>query len=305
MVSNLFRKRFQFKNLNDEFSILKEKKTELYGLYNRKTQKFEIPLIYHYMDADFSKSKLILVQNNEGFFGYLNESNEIILPFQYEEASTFSYGIAYISKFVEENNLEIEYHGIIDENGKLILPIEYNSIYIYNEECVIIKKNNKYGIITLNKSIILPLEYDCIESFGWISEGFFKCYQNEKIGIFDITTQIYIIPVELDRIEYYLMNSHQEYHIFAKNGLEALVKIVNREIIFITDYIYEYIDQTEMPKNRLRAKKNGFFGVIDMNGNLIIPCEYQSIYYSNKKIEAIKGKKESIFDLDGHLISIL
>lgn len=302
MAKNLFRRRFYFQKLNDQFSILQEKKTELFGLYNRKTQRFDIPLIYEFMDADFSKSQLILALNKDGFYGYLNKNNEILLPFHYEDASKFWNGFAYISRFYEENNLGLEYQGVIDEKGNIILPVEYDAIYIQHpDHYAIVKKNGKYGIITLNEEIILPFEFDYIETFNSNSPSLFECTQNSKTGIFDVHSKKFIIPIELHQTEECYINSEGDYHILRKNNLDALIKITNCEIMFITDYIYEYIDQTEMPQNRLRVKKNGLYGVIDMDGNLIIPFEYQFIYSSKKKIAAIKDEKEYVFDLNGTL----
>ncbi|MFP3594237.1 WG repeat-containing protein [Chryseobacterium sp. SIMBA_038] len=292
----------------DGFSIAKSKKTELYGLLNNNTGEIIIPFEYKFLDADFSKSELITAENIDGLYGFINKKNETIIPFHFEYTTNFSNGFAYTSRFVEENNLGIEYQGVIDEKGNKIFPIEYEEIYIHQKQnCVLVKKESKWGILTLKKEQILPLEFEKIEIFGIGNSTLYTCDKNSQIGVFDIYINKFIIPIELDDIEesFYLTKGYREYgyFIFTKNKLQSLVRIEHNEILFLTEYIYDFIDHINSLEDRVRINQNGLWGISNIEGEIIIPCKYDKVDYpDNGRIKAIKAEKEYIFNLSGDLI---
>ncbi|WP_312297746.1 WG repeat-containing protein [Chryseobacterium sp.] len=295
------KKKLKFRHLNEEFAIAHDRENEKYGLYNKNTKTLEIPLIYNYLDADLEKSQLLTAENADGFYGYLNLNNEVIISFQYEHATNFRNGLAYITRFTDEN----AYEGVINEKGDLMLPMEYEKLYIQHPyNYAIVQKKGKYGIITLDEQVILPLEMDHIETFGY--DQLFECTQNQKIGIYEVKSGKFIIPLELDRIdESFIVDTkpRYEYYIFIKNELQALVKYQNGIITFLTDYIYDHIDHIGMSENRVMVMMNDLWGATDVDGKLIIPCQYDWIHHmGNGKIKAKKNGREYILDLNGTVL---
>ncbi len=291
----------------DGFSIAKKKETELHGLLSNDTGEIIIPFEYQYLDVDFSKSELVVAENQDGFYGFINRKNEVIIPFQYQFASNFRNGFSYISRFVEQNGLGIEYQGVIDEKGNIIFPMDYENIYLQiKQNCVLAKTQGKWGIMTFTKDIILPFEFEEIESLLMANNDFYICTQNNKIGLFNIYTKEFIIPVQLDGIEesFYIRKGYKEfgYCIFTKNNLQALVKIEDNDILFLTEYIYDFIDHINCFQGRVRINQNGLWGIADTEGKVIIPCKYDTIYFNDTRIKAKKGKKEYVFNLNGNLI---
>jgi hypothetical protein len=85
-----------------------------------------------------------------------------------------------------------------------------------------------------------------------------------------------------------------------------LVKFQNRTFTFLTDYIYAHIDHIEMSENRVRVAIGNQWGATDIDGNLIIPCEYDWIDYARKgRIKAGKNGKEYVLDLNGVVLEII
>ncbi|WP_241331320.1 WG repeat-containing protein [Chryseobacterium arthrosphaerae] len=298
------KKKLKFRHLNEEFAIAHDRENEKYGLYNKTTRNLDIPLIYHYLDADLERSQLLTAENADGFYGYLNLKNEVVIPFQYEHATNFWNGLAYITRFTDEN----AYEGVINEKGALVLPMEYEKLYIQHpHHYAIVQKKGKYGIITLNEQVILPLEMDHIETFGY--DQLFECTQNQKIGIYDVKSGKFIIPLELDGIEEsFIVDTKPgyEYYVFIKNELQALVKHQNGSITFLTGYIYDHIDHTGMSENRVMVMMNGLWGATDVDGRPVIPCEYEwSHHMGNGKIKGKKNGKEYILDLNGAVLEII
>ena len=57
-------------------------------------------------------------------------------------------------------------YGLIDSDGKVIIPFEYDSLGYYSEKgrtLVPVEKNKKEGVFDMNGKVILPCEYDEIE----------------------------------------------------------------------------------------------------------------------------------------------
>lgn len=304
------KKKLKFRQLNDRYAIAHDRVNERYGLYNKETQNFDIPVIYKHLDANFENSPLLVAENSEGLYGYLDQDNEIVIPFQYEHARMFRDGFACISRFTDENGIGKSYEGMINEKGEMILPMEYEFIYSkHPNEYAIVKQNGKCGIITFDKKMILPLEFDYIEAFSSAMEEVFECTQNNKTGLYDIRAGKFIVPPELDGTEESFIidgNPGYEYHIFKKNGLNALVKIQFGTLTFLTDYIYEHIDHTEMCEDRVLVSQDGLWGMTDIDGNLNIPCEYDHILPAqNGRIRAKKGRRNYILSLDGKVLEVI
>lgn len=130
--------------------------------------------------------------------------------------------------------------GVIDAKGRLIIPIEYNSIYPFTNEVAIVKKQGKYGLININGKKIAEIEYDNIEPYiagshslanlgvmlfvkdnkwGVLSKDgeeivrakyehilltdskYFIVYNNEKAGILDIVKRKEVVPCKYDQIK--------------------------------------------------------------------------------------------------------
>lgn len=122
--------------------------------------------------------------------GYVNRQGKIVIPLVYNEAEDFSEGLAKVilnqqTLFINENNeikisLEkgagardmkhgmIEFYspktkksGVVNKDNKLILPPEYDFVYIYTQEpYVVAGKNNLYGLWNNQGEVIAPMEFE-------------------------------------------------------------------------------------------------------------------------------------------------
>ncbi len=151
------------------------------------------------------------------------------------------------------------------------------------------------------------MEFEKIEIFGIGNSTLYTCDKNNQIGLFDIYINKFIIPIELDDIEesFYLTKGYREYgyFIFTKNKLQSLVRIEHNEILFLTEYIYDFIDHINCLEDRVRINQNGLWGISDIEGEIIIPCKYDKVGYpDNGRIKALKAEKEYVFNLNGDLI---
>ncbi len=195
--------------------------------------------------------------------------------------------------FANKNNK----FGLIDNSNKIIIPLEYTSIKLCNENnlltkpFVIVKKDNKSMIASLKNGQILSNKFDEIECFS--NEDFSIVKQSNKFGIISNKFNLTIPPVYdyLFIAEYYKPN-------FSIIGVKlnnkfGFVDINNNIIIPIK---YEWVNNI-FSDDLVWVKLNGKYGVISINGEELIRPKYDEI------INGFKDGK-SLVKLDKQFINI-
>lgn len=81
--------------------------------------------------------------------------------------------------------------GIIDEERKVIIPIEYEDISDFKNGVFLAKKSNKWGMININEQIVIPFEYSKIRFFN---EGLALVLLNGKAAYINKKNEIIIEP---------------------------------------------------------------------------------------------------------------
>lgn len=93
--------------------------------------------------------------------------------------------------------------GYVDQQGKLVIPFEYDGIMEgeggegitfnnFSEGLAAVVKNEKYGFIDTEGKVVIPLDYDWVSDF---SEGLAVVRINERYGAIDKTGKV-VIPVK-------------------------------------------------------------------------------------------------------------
>lgn len=139
----------------------------------------------------------ILVEGNNGKWGYLNNRGEQVIDYKFEKAHSFGEGLAlvyeegkwgYIDKqgnfaikpdFDEANEFANGLARVkkdnkfyyINKEGTIVKETDmyYTEMYDFNEQMAAIVKDGKYGFINENMEIVVEPEYDDYKNF---SEGF-------------------------------------------------------------------------------------------------------------------------------------
>jgi hypothetical protein len=91
--------------------------------------------------------------------GIVDKQGNVIVPPIYDDISTFSFGNRNVLKVKNK-----ETFGIINLEGKVILPIEFEYIDELNNNYLVISPERKVGLYDKNGNNILPVKYK------WISE---------------------------------------------------------------------------------------------------------------------------------------
>lgn len=142
-----------------------------------------------------------------------------------------------------------------------------------------------YGISSKGKEI-LPTKFDNIERLG---ENLLKCTKDDKIGIYNFLGQEMLKP-EYYSIEIWDNFNSNLLYLKKKEGSKhkyGIASSISGKIIIPA--IYDDLWYMNGTKSYVRFKQNGYWGVMNLQGKVIIPtsrCYTEISYDSNKKVFA-------------------
>ena len=235
----------------------------LWGYRDLKTGKTVIPADYDELDSFMGEE--LVAACKAGKWGFINRSNEVVVPFRYQSVSWFSDGVA-----------KVCYGGLwgfINTRGVEIVPTIYDTEEWMNDDRqVIVSKNNKFGVVDLSGHAIIPCENDKIEHIGNI--GYYQVTKNNHQFFVDLTGQAITLK-QYDRkgfnIGFYYNNVCKNglWGVADDNGVEAIPCLYSNPLGRI-GLGYEDGDQL------VPACVNGKWGFIDLSGVVHIPFLYES-----------------------------
>lgn len=243
----------------------------------------QIPFIYE--DAKPFSFGLAAVKQN-GTYGYINKLGESIIPSGFDDASTFNEsGIAPVKKNGK--------YGYIDMTGKSIIPYIYDSASCFNGGLAIVSQGGKYGYISRDGTIIIPCIYDTAFPFN---DGIAIVRKGLLYGYIAIDGR------EVTPIKYYgaygfncgLARVRQEgrlgpWGFINKNGENVIPAI--------------YQEASDFSGGLALVQKNYKYGYIDKSGNEVIPIVYDKSFSFNEGFAPVsKDKKYGVIDHGGHVI---
>jgi len=296
----------------------KAKKDGKYGYIDKQEEtiiKFEFDLIEDFIDgrAKAKKHNRSIFSDPQGKYGIIDEQGKTLVTFEFDTIGFFLNGKAEAKK---HGNC-----GFINEQGQVIIPFEYDTIgQFVDGKAIAKKKYSGYGCIGEKGQIIIPFEYDEILKF---IDGKAKAKKNEKYGYINEQGET-LIPFEYDSIGDFIENTvsaKKNFHngIIDINGNALLqnIKIIkgnarkgekfgkwgvedlegNLIIPFEYDTIEEFID------GKAKVKSNGKYGYIDEKGQPFIPLDYDLIEdFTDGKAKAKRGYKSGYIDEQGEII---
>ena len=226
-----------------------------------------------------------------GKWGYISLiTNEVIIPYQFEIAKTFKKnGFAEVKK----NNS----WGIINKQGKIIIPLKYDSIERSNffpKSGYLVELNGRFGMIDINGSSLISIIFP--EPPLYYNRGMFYFQNKNPLTIkgepFFPNSLKYNNPI------------FEEFFITKKEGKLGITNILKNEIII--PHEYDRIEPVSFCNlEYLKVWKNKKFGLIDINNNIVIPLEFANLYTSpSYNLAAVlKDRKWALMNLDGEYYS--
>jgi hypothetical protein len=181
-------------------------------------------------------------------------------------------------------------YGIIDRNGRTIVPFIYDDIYCFTEGLSAVKKDNRYGFIDTTGKAIIPITYDQVYPFN---NGRATVEKGGKYGCIDKDGKI-VIPIIYEKVGSF------------RNGICAVM--LNRKWGFVSENgsvktPFEYDATYSLYKGGISAvSKLDKWGLIDSAGRVIRPLEYDIIKLDQNNIILHNKGKSGIIDFNNNII---
>lgn len=240
--------------------VLNEKNEEIFTKYEKVTA---IPLNGIASEIPYEKS--VLIYEKDGKYGLINFEGKVIRKAHYEEIQGLTYKEGEL--LVKKDNK----YGIINIKGAEIIKPEYNSIIADN----FYDESSKYKLA----GYIVVKNIDSNYNYGYIR------YDGKVLIKPEYTAISRIIDIK-DTEDIYLVVQNK-----TKVGL-----IKNKDIIINFDYKeLEY----NKDNNILTARKNAKSGILDLQGQEILPIEYDELSINGMYVYTKNEGEEKCFDITG------
>jgi len=188
---------------------------------------------------------------------------------------------------------------VINANEETLFDSEFDDIIEINGENITVINDKKYGVVDLSKNEKIPAEYEFLKyCFG----DYYIAQKDNKYGLIDLQNEIKIdikyegmqYRQEADFIE--AENENYESVIYNRELQEKLTGIiteVNSEDGYIRirqgdeynyyNFKFEEKSNTEILKGKTLylSKKDGKYGYIDKNGNVVVDYQYDDAKEQN------------------------
>lgn len=249
------------------------------------TGKILDTLPYYHIERGFD-TKRMRITNKEGLVGIGDLDGNFIIPPKYKKLRNS--GLDFYTFYTNEKV------GLMTKEGEIIIqPIYQDLKMLFGNNLIGIQQNNKWGVIDFNtKQEVLPIQFDKLEYR-------YPCYKTVTDGnsvLYDLSFQPLDLPV-------YDFISPLKENLFGvqNNGKKGTIDKDGNEVIPI---IY---DDFKFLENYIAVKKDGLWGLMDLNMQLIIPYQYDEIIttgyeYGSNHLVVIKDQKYGLINTQGDII---
>lgn len=276
------------------------KKDEKWGIIDISTNKTLYQFEFDRLEnGEFSN--MIYVEKNRKCGLISNRNLQVILPVEYDLIfendlmEDEGYGSYYKIRKADKN-------GLINSQGQIILPCEYDNIIFQKPPVIITQKNNKYGLSNMDGVQIQPSIYDTIEIKEYLFDDSFYYIMliDSLVGVCNGFGQIIANPIYQDLTP---CDSDIKYAFSAKKDSKyGIVMLDNFE--FVSCQYDEPVGIYEMGfYSYIPVIKNGKHGMLDSKGNIFIDCLYDNqisieLFYERYALVSINGK-HGLLDVNG------
>ena len=218
----------------------------------------------------------IAIVRRYGKFGAVMVGGKEIVPPIYDDLSEFKNGYA-VAKWNNEERV-VNLSGqirVLKGNKEIFLPEEYDWGFDFIEDICVVVKDDKYGIVNTKFELIIPCEYEYIEA---LSDDLFKFREGGKWGIINKSKKL-IVGAEYLSISYETESLLMvETRVQNGSSTEPRYGLLDCQGNVVISAECKTITRVGQGSNIFFiAEKNFRKGVLDKNGNIIVPFIYDYI----------------------------
>ena len=254
-----------------------------------------IPIIYRFIGSSILKDGSLLAQNNKGKYGFININGKISLPFEYDNIKT-TYS-AYSTKV--KTSIKNNKYGIIRiNNGSpyIVAKNEYNSIVVESNYCIV-EKDKKFGIMDFEGKLLAPIEYESIYTYYDLLIAKYKGksrISNKRKGAILSEKQFDDIKILPYNFEKHSRSNYMSVEVNNKVGLIDAKENGKEVAPIIFDEIVEISNQ-----KFIIVKRDNKYGVYNIEtDSIVIDSIYEQLIFDHKGGAEYYGiKNDEIFSI--------
>ena len=158
-------------------------------------------------------------------------------------------------------------YGIVDNNGKTVVPIKYGAAGFVEHNKFFVKENNKNFIYDKETKKLEPIEYDGITK---ANDNLYLVLKGDKMGFVDKNYKI-LVPTQFSN-----MNVYKNLIQVNKKDKGSYIFDLNGKELFKTNdyYIYFYRDRLTLAKPENSKDK---YIVLDAKGKKVATLDYEDV----------------------------
>lgn len=217
----------------------------------------------------------------------------------YQQVGCLRDGLAGVIGFNEADPYTMSNRvGYIDENGKVIIPFEYDAILTgeggealtfndFSEGLVAVVKNDKYGFIDSKGAVVVPLQYEWASNF---SDGLAVVRDNELYGAIDKTGKV-VIPIEYASLGDF--NDGFAAAAYPAQDMNYQYGLINKDNKEVIPFMYEQMGR--FSEGLVAVQKDGKWGYVDQSNKpvIAIDLDYEQVNDFSSGLAAVFSYKEN------------
>ncbi|GEM_PF-742366 len=246
------------------------------------------------------------------------KSGEVIKTADYDAIYDYTEGRAAVyycdTKLLKDGGYTVDNYrsGFIDVDGNEVIPTIYERTHPFSEGLAEVKRGDKFGYIDYDGNIVLPLEYTSSQPFrgGYAAVSKIDGNGIEIYGIIDKKGNFNEVK-GAKSISAFNNGVARAWRDFGEiyidvNGNEVKdTEAVNDEIAKRYDKVSNYKEGRAVVVDEVWPEWQNKYGVVDEEGNIVIPVEYSYIYdYCEGMTSAnLNRGKNAYFDIEGNKVT--
>ena len=231
--------------------------------------------------------------------GYIDRSGEFVIPPQFRYGSPFKEGLAEVGSFDNVRRF-------INQKGDIALELpQYDNVSDFGQGLAWVRAGGKYGVINQQGEEVIALQYDRIK--GDFSEGLLLVEQHDVWFFIDTQGQ-QAFPETFENAERFSegrapVEFGGKWGYIDRTGALVIEPIYDDPRWFVGGVACPGLLKEKKPKDKVETY---WYGVIDPDGNMVLPFEYDSIsWFRDGLARARKGETYGYIDLSGRLIFVI
>ncbi|UKB79683.1 WG repeat-containing protein [Chryseobacterium sp. MEBOG07] len=278
----------QVMNINAyPYLITRNKSTGKYGLIDAEENTIAEE-IYSDITPEYFGGKEYIYLEKKGKTTVFNKKDRNLYP------QTFKYLNPLLNNFFSVYNDKVKKSGIIDLQGNIILPQEYDfirSFTISGKDFIYLKKGNEEQFLDKDLKNIVG---DGVQIFGFYPESLILEKQ-DKYYTFSVVDHSMkelknISQIKNEDVEYFNPLNQYSKPLVCKNTA-SFYGILDGKGTEIVPFVYEDIITFGNAENEIVVRKEGKFGVSNFQNELLKEIIYDKYFWQKEVLKLDKDKK--------------